>query len=180
MRRSFIMHHCFAVVWRRSLELNPCRIKFIKNQGVALWQRRRRRVRRRNRRACEVRLELDSTCGRTGVRPLLSLLQQKTKRMHCCWTDGNSGMPRVARPGCCDAYKRGAAAKLADGYGRALKLTTAFHCFECGANIGICRGRSCSIFGACRTLRSSIATPMPQNVPTRRGTDEPHRYLKLN
>jgi len=57
MRRSFIMHHCFAVVWRRSLELNPCRIKFIKNQGVALWQRRRRRVRRRNRRAREVRLE---------------------------------------------------------------------------------------------------------------------------
>jgi hypothetical protein len=86
MRRSFIMHHCFAVVWRRSLELNPCRIKFIKNQGVALWQRRRRRVRRRNRRAREVRLELDSTSGRTGVRPLSSLLQQKAKRMHCCWT----------------------------------------------------------------------------------------------
>jgi hypothetical protein len=57
MQRSFIMHHCFAVVWRRSLELNPCRIKFIKNQGVALWQRRRRRVRRRNRRARELRLE---------------------------------------------------------------------------------------------------------------------------
>jgi hypothetical protein len=56
MRRSFIMHHCFAVVWRRSLELNPCRIKFIKNQGVALWQRRRR-VRRRNRRARDLRLD---------------------------------------------------------------------------------------------------------------------------
>jgi hypothetical protein len=28
MRRSFIMHHCFAVVW--SLELNFCQIKFIK------------------------------------------------------------------------------------------------------------------------------------------------------
>jgi hypothetical protein len=26
------MHHCFAVVWRRSLELNPCRIKFIKTK----------------------------------------------------------------------------------------------------------------------------------------------------
>jgi hypothetical protein len=57
VRRSFIMHHCFAVIWRRSLELNLCRIKFTKNQGVALWQRRRRRVRRRNRRAREVRLE---------------------------------------------------------------------------------------------------------------------------
>ena len=57
MRRSFIMHHCFAVARRRSLELNPCWIKFIKNQGVALWQRRRRRVRRRKRRAREVRLE---------------------------------------------------------------------------------------------------------------------------
>src|SRR6516165_166909 len=79
MRRSFIMHHCFAVVWRRSLELNPCRIKFIKNQGVALWQRRRRRVRRRNRRAREPRLELDSTSGRTGVRPLSSLLQKKQR-----------------------------------------------------------------------------------------------------
>src|SRR6516165_6814910 len=56
MRRSYIMHHCFAVVWRWSLELNPCRIKFFKNQGVALWQRRRR-ARRRNRRAREVRLE---------------------------------------------------------------------------------------------------------------------------
>jgi hypothetical protein len=57
MRRSFRMRHCFAVVWRRSLKLNRCRIKFIKNQGVALWQRRRRRVRRRKRRACELRLE---------------------------------------------------------------------------------------------------------------------------
>jgi len=32
MRRSLTMHHCFAVVWRRSLELNPCRIKFIKTK----------------------------------------------------------------------------------------------------------------------------------------------------
>src|SRR6516164_2061742 len=56
MRRSLTMHHCFAVVWRRSLELNPCRIKFIKNQGVALWQRRRR-ARRRNRRGRELRLK---------------------------------------------------------------------------------------------------------------------------
>ena len=28
MRRSFIMHHCFAVIW--SFELNLCQIKFIK------------------------------------------------------------------------------------------------------------------------------------------------------
>jgi hypothetical protein len=80
MRRSFIMHHCFAVVWRRSLELNPCRIKFIKNQGVALWQRRRRRVRRRNRRAREVRLEhreivIRQAAGREFGR--FRLLQQK-------------------------------------------------------------------------------------------------------
>jgi hypothetical protein len=28
MRRSFIMHHCLAVIW--SFELNLCQIKFIK------------------------------------------------------------------------------------------------------------------------------------------------------
>jgi hypothetical protein len=44
------------VVWRRRLELNPCRIKFIKNQGVAPWQRSTR-ARKRNRRAREPRLE---------------------------------------------------------------------------------------------------------------------------
>jgi hypothetical protein len=83
MRRSFEMHHCFAVVWRRSLELNPCRINFIKNQGVALWQRRRRRRRapaHRNRKR-ELRLEhrkvFISLSGRTDVRPLSSLLQQE-------------------------------------------------------------------------------------------------------
>src|SRR5262249_31938123 len=75
---------------------------------------------------------------------------------------------------------RGAAAKLAGGYGGALKLTTAFPCFGCGANIGICRGRSCSIFGACPISRSSIATSTPQNALQRRGTDEPRRHLKLN
>jgi len=30
MRRSFIKHHCFAMAQRRSLELNPCRVNFIK------------------------------------------------------------------------------------------------------------------------------------------------------
>jgi hypothetical protein len=29
MRRSFIMHHCFAVIWHG---LNPCQIKFIKTK----------------------------------------------------------------------------------------------------------------------------------------------------
>ena len=55
MRRSFIMHHCLAVIWRRNLELNLCRIKF-KSQGVELWQIRRR-ARRRNRRGRELRLK---------------------------------------------------------------------------------------------------------------------------
>src|SRR5215469_6420261 len=57
MRRSFIMHHCFAVVWRRSLEPNTCRVKFFKNQGVASWQRRRRARKRKQKRARELRLE---------------------------------------------------------------------------------------------------------------------------
>ena len=65
-------------------------------------------------------------------------------------------------------------------YGRALKLTTAFPCFECGANIGMYPGRVCSIFGACQISRSSIATSTPQNAPSRRGNDEPHCHLKLN
>jgi len=83
-------------------------------------------------------------------------------------------MRRVARPPSCDACKRGAAAKLADGYGRALKLTTAFRFFGCGANIEICLGRSCSTFGACQTFKSLIATSMQQNAPSKRGIDELH------
>ena len=31
-------------------------------------------------------------------------------------------MRRAARPGCCDAYKRGAAAKPANGYGKAAEV----------------------------------------------------------
>jgi hypothetical protein len=72
MRRSFEMHHCFAVVWRRSLELNPCRINFIKNQGVALWQRRRRRRRapaHRNRKR-ELRLEHREILIRQAAGPM--------------------------------------------------------------------------------------------------------------
>jgi hypothetical protein len=80
----------FCVVRRRSLELNPCRIKFIQKEGVALWQRRRRRRRapaHRNRKR-ELRLEhrkvFISLSGRTDVRPLSSLLQPKAKRTHGC------------------------------------------------------------------------------------------------
>jgi len=51
------MHHCFAVVRRRSLELNLCRIKFIKKEGVALWQQRRRRAPAHRNRKREHRLE---------------------------------------------------------------------------------------------------------------------------
>jgi len=42
MRRSFIMHHCFAVVWRRRLELNPCRIKFIKNLRSSVMAKKKK------------------------------------------------------------------------------------------------------------------------------------------
>jgi hypothetical protein len=42
-------------------------------------------------------------------------------------------MPRVAKRRSFGGCKRGAAAKPADGCGGALKLTTAFHYFECGA-----------------------------------------------
>jgi hypothetical protein len=38
------------------------------------------------------------------------------------------------------------------GYGKALRLTTAFHFFRCGANIEICVGRRCSTFGGCQTF----------------------------
>jgi hypothetical protein len=42
----------------------------------------------------------------------------------------------VVRPGFCAGCKPSAAVKLADGYGKALRLTIAFRYFECGANIG--------------------------------------------
>ena len=41
-----------------------------------------------------------------------------------------------ARTGSCGGCKRGAAARAADGCGRAPKLTTASRCFGCGANTG--------------------------------------------
>ncbi len=61
----------------------------------------------------------------------------------------------------------------ADGSGRMLRWITDSHCFECGVNTGICRGRNCSIFGACLTFRSLIATSTSQNAPSRRGTTSP-------
>ena len=69
------------------------------------------------------------------------------------WSHGNSGMRRAVRPGFCAAYKRVAAAKLADVFGGAPRLTTAFRYFGCGTNFGMLRGRSCSGIGAYQTFR---------------------------
>jgi hypothetical protein len=91
---------------------------------------------------------------------------------------GSFGTHRIVREHSCVGSKGGAAAKQADGYGKALRLTTAFRFFGYGANIEICIGRSCSTFGGCQTFKSLIATSMQQNAPSRRGTDEPH--VKLN
>src|SRR5262249_17485286 len=51
---------------------------------------------------------------------------------------GNSGMRRVAKHHSCGGCKGGAAAKPEDGYGRVLRLTTAFRSFGCGGNTGMC------------------------------------------
>jgi hypothetical protein len=64
--------------------------------------------------------------------------------------------------------------------GRRLWKITAFRCFACGRNTGTPHGRGCSLTGACRTSRSSIAMSMPQNALQRRSTAEPHTLLKLN
>ena len=71
---------------------------------------------------------------------------------------GSSGTRQIARQNFCVASKEGAAAKEADGYGKALRLTIAFRFFGCGANIKIRVGRSCSTFGDYQTCRSLIAT----------------------
>jgi hypothetical protein len=86
----------------------------------------------------------------------------------------------MARPHCYAGFNGGAAAKQADGYGKALRLTIAFRFFGCGANIEIRAGRNCSTFGDYQTCRSLIATSTQQNAQSRRGTDEPHARLKLN
>src|SRR6516162_8684513 len=89
-------------------------------------------------------------------------------------------MHRAARSDSCGACKRGAAAKLADDYGRALRLTTVFRCFEYGTNTEMMHGRSCSIFGACQIFRSSTVTSTPQNARAWRETVAPHARFWLN
>jgi hypothetical protein len=56
-------------------------------------------------------------------------------------------MRRAAKRRSCGSGKRGAAAKPADDFEGALRLTTALHFFGFGKNTETCRGRSCSIFG---------------------------------
>ena len=90
---------------------------------------------------------------------------------------GSFGTHRIVRQHSCVGSKGGAAPKQVDDYGKAPRLTTAFHFFGCGVNIEICVGRSCSTFGVCQTFKSLIATSMQQNAPSRRGTDEPHVEL---
>ena len=89
-------------------------------------------------------------------------------------------MRRVARLPSCGVCKRDAAVKPADGYGRVLRLIIEFRYFECGTNAETLLGRSCSIFGVCRTYRSSIVTPTPQNLPLRHGIDTQQVALKAN
>src|SRR5207249_3088391 len=77
------------------------------------------------------------------------------------WLRGNSGMRRVAKLLSFGASKRGGAVRLPDGYGRALRSTIEFRYSAYGTNTEAHLGRRCSIFGACLTSRSSIATPTP-------------------
>ena len=69
------------------------------------------------------------------------------------WSHGNFGMRRAAKPVSCGGCKRAAAVKPAGGCGRPPRLTTASHCFGCGANTATRRGRSCSIIGACQIFK---------------------------
>ena len=62
-------------------------------------------------------------------------------------------MRRAITPDFSGAYRRGAAAKLAAGYGRAPKLTIVYRCLGCGENAGTWPGRSSWIIGACRILQ---------------------------
>jgi hypothetical protein len=48
----------------------------------------------------------------------------------------------------CGVCKHDAAAN-----GRPLRLTAAFRYFECETTTRMCRGRSCSTFGACQNFR---------------------------
>jgi hypothetical protein len=89
-------------------------------------------------------------------------------------------MRRVARPLSSVACKRGDAVRLADGYGRVLRLTIEFRYFECGRNTETPRGRSCLTFGARLTCRSSIVTRTSQNLPLRHAIDALHTPSKLS
>ena len=86
----------------------------------------------------------------------------------------SASLSRAARPPSCGVCKRAAAANPADGCGKALRLTTAFRYFECGASTASRPGRGCLVTGACRTFRSSAAMSIPRNAPQRPGTDERH------
>jgi len=78
----------------------------------------------------------------------------KNATWHCAcviaWQFWNAPSGEAALLGAC---KHDAAAKLANDYGRAPRLTIAFRYFACGVNTEICPGRSCSIFGVCQTFR---------------------------
>jgi len=173
------MHHCFAVVWRRSLELNPCRIKFIKNQGVTLWQLRRRRVRRRNRRAREVRLEHREILIRQAAGPEFG-------RFRLCCSKKQSGCT-VAGPMAileCPEWRGPAAATpTSAALRRNWKSAEVDHrvpLFRVWSEYRDMPWPKLLDFWGCQISRSSIATSTPQNVPTRRRTDERHAFLKLN
>jgi hypothetical protein len=86
------------------------------------------------------------------------------------WLRGNSGMHQVLRSNPCGASKAAAALRVLVSCGGMQKLTTASRCFGLGANTGTFRGRSCSIFGECRTSKSSIAISTLRNARQKRGT----------
>jgi hypothetical protein len=88
-------------------------------------------------------------------------------------------MRRVVRLLSCAACKRDGAAKLAGGYGGALRLTIAFRFFESGTNTETPRGRNCSTFGGCPTCRSSIVMPTRPNLRVRPAVDARHAPSKL-
>ena len=83
---------------------------------------------------------------------------------------GSSRMRQVPRSDSCGASKVGAARRVLVGCGGLQKLTTASGCFGSGASTGTFGGRSCSIFGECRTSRSSIAISTLRNARQKRGT----------
>jgi hypothetical protein len=80
-----------------------------------------------------------STCGTQGP----TRMQPGTAD---AWSRGNSGLRRVITPGSSDACKSGAAAKAADGCGRAPTLIIASRCVGCGRMPG------CTLAGAPRSL----------------------------